>query len=86
MREEEATDTSLSQKFLEKMMEINEKVSESSPGQVEDMIKEVDDKLKNLEDELSRAFTDSNYELIKELIVEYQFYTNALNRLKMKLV
>lgn len=86
MREEEATDTSLSQKFLEKMMEINEKVSESSPGQVEDMIKEVNDKLKNLEDELSRAFTDSNYELIKELIVEYQFYTNALNRLKMKLV
>lgn len=67
-------------------MEINEKVSESSPEQVKGMIDEVGDKLKILEDKLTQAFKDSNYESIKELIVEYQFYTNVLNRLKMKLV
>ena len=83
---EESSDTNLSHKFLEKMMEINEKVSESSPKQVAEMMKEIRFKLGKLEKELSKAFSASNYELAKELLVEYQFYNNALDRLKMKLV
>lgn len=39
----------MSHKFLEKMMEINEKVSESSPEQVMEMMKEIQFKLGKLE-------------------------------------
>lgn len=83
---EEASDMNLSQRFLEKMMDMNEKVSDSSPEQVTQMIEDVKVKLSSLEEQLSEAFSRSDYESVRDLLVEYQFYSNALNRLKMKLV